>query len=477
MIAPEPIQNIAGSQAIDMIRRRATHAILRARASPSKEMLIMGRLNRNSAWLLTQLIAFAGALDAQTVPGYGRFSLYATGFRSSAPGQDTRDYGEIVASLALVSPVLEGNSTEYGMNLRVATYPSLDRENRLSVYDAYVGRRMFGGAFGIRVGQLWLNDLGALGSLGGVMAEYRQPGGDRKNRLRVGGFYGLEPKILEPGYIANVRKMGGYFAVDGRNSRRHVLGLVSIRNSGWTERAVLSFSNFLPAGRKFFMYQSMEYDLVGPAGEGPGRLSYFFANARYAPTRVLEVQGTYHRGRSIDARTITTDHIHGRPISSQALEGLLFESGGGRAWLAVAKGIRIFGGYARDRNNREDSATGRTSFGVQASDLLNSGLDLNISDSRMRRTGFSSDSWYVSAGRNITARVYLSGDYAASLAVFRVTRSGDFQVENRPSTRRYSLSGIFHLNRALSLTLSAEHLRDQATRELRIMSGLTCRFK
>jgi hypothetical protein len=373
-------------------------------------------------------------------------------------------------------PMREENGLEYGFDFRAATYPSSERDTRISIYDAYFGLRTMNGSLGLRGGQMWLDELGALGSFGGVMAEWRQPREERRNRLRIGGFFGYEPKIMDFEYEPDVKKFGGYVAIDGRGSRRHVLGFVSIRNSGLTERNVLTATNFIPVGSRFFLYQGSEIDMTGPAGNGSGKLTYFYSNARYRPIALLEFQASYHRGRSIDARTITEDRINGRPISPSALEGLLFESAGGRVWVRLPENIRLFGGYSRSRNNRDDASVDRASLGLIVPNLLRSGVDIYASDTRIRRSGFSSDSWNVSVGRNLGRRVYLSGEYASSLAVLRVLSTDNISVESRPRNHRYVFSGIFQLSRIFSLTLTAEHFRDETIRETRILSGLTCRF-
>ena len=54
---------------------------------------------------------------------------------------------------------------------------------------------------------------------------------------------------------------------------------------------------------------------------------------------------------------ITQDQIDGRPVSPSALQGLVFESVGGRVSVEVVRNVRIFGGYARDTNNQDDLAT------------------------------------------------------------------------------------------------------------------------
>jgi hypothetical protein len=190
----------------------------------------------------------------------------------------------------------------------------------------------------------------------------------------------------------------------------------------------------------------------------------------------IELQGVYHRGRSIDTRTITLDQLNGRPVSARALEGWLFESAEGRVTVTLFKSFRVFGGYAQDRNNSDDAATDRFSFGFFTSNLLRTGLDVHVSDYRIDRPTSSCDAWDVSVGRNVTPRVYLTFDYSNSLAVLQVTSLGGFQVEQRTRTTRYAITGLVNLNRWFSLLLSGERLRDGSLIQIRWLSGLTYRF-
>ena len=139
-------------------------------------------------------------------------------------------------------------------------------------------------------------------------------------QFRFGLFAGVEPKIRDVGYVDGITKGGAYVAVDAAHGRRHVLGWVLIRNEELTERSIVIFNNFIPVKRKFFLYQALEYDLEGPAGLGDTELGYFFTNLRYAPVQSIEFQGTYHRGRSIDARSITDDVLDGRPVDPERLQ-------------------------------------------------------------------------------------------------------------------------------------------------------------
>ncbi len=278
------------------------------------------------------------------------------------------------------------------------------------------------------------------------------------------------------GYASGVRKTGGYVAYDGEGAWRDVLGLVTIRNQNLTERTVLMTNNFLPFGKQVFVFQSAEYDLVGPAGHGSGGLSYFFTNARVTASDRLELQATYHRGRSIDVRTISIDTLNGRPIDQRAVEGLLFESVGGRVTATVTKGVRVFGGYARDQTNQDTVITGRATVGAYISSLGSTGLDLTVSDSRILRGGLSSyDAWYVSVGRTAGGRAYLSGDYTTSLSTLNLSTSSVAQIQTNPRTQRLSGSATVNLNRTFSLLVTADHTIDPAYTDNRVLAGITCR--
>jgi hypothetical protein len=226
-----------------------------------------------------------------------------------------------------------------------------------------------------------------------------------------------------------------------------------------------------------FIYQAAEVDLTGPGGEGSGGLTYFFINGRVAPAKRADVQVTYHRGRSIDARSITDDLLNGRPVPSKTLDGFLFESIGARLTVEVAKGFRVFGGYGQDQNDRDADPTNRLSFGVYTSNLFGSGIDINVTDYRYERGSESSyDSWYVSAGRSFGSRLYLSGEYTTSLSVLRYARGDGFLVESRPHTDRFGASANIYLSRTLSLLVVADYTRDEGYKETRLLSGLSVRF-
>jgi hypothetical protein len=415
---------------------------------------------------------------APTVPRWARVSFFAQGSGTSFVDGGSSSLSELTTNVAARSAQRPDGGFEYGLDARFGAYPSAEeRDPRVSIYDAFVGQRLMGGRLLVRGGQMWLNDLGGLGSVAGGLVEFGQGASSKGLRWRAGVFGGLEPKILEPGYVSGVKKFGGYVALDGTGARKHVIGLVTVKNQSLTERSVLTFTNYVPVQQTFFLYQAAEVDLSGPGGQGNGGLTYFFANARLSPSRRADVQVTYHRGRSLDVRMITDDILSGRPVSAKMLDGYVFESLNGRLTVELVRNVRVFAGYGQDKNGSGDQATGRLSFGLYSSNLFGSGFDFNVTDYRYNRGVASSyDSWYVSLGRSVGSKVYLTGEFTSSLSVLRYTQSSGIVIETKPSTKRFGASAMIQLTRAMSLFLTGEHTTDDTYNENRVMTGITYRF-
>lgn len=423
--------------------------------------------------LLTAAILIAGPAFAQST---GRLTLFGSFQHSSFDSGTSRDFSEFSTAVVYRSRIADdADGLEYALDIRSTAYPSSEeRDPRTRIYDAWAGERIANGRLTLRAGQMWLQELGALGSVGGVMAEYR--GNETSaGRPRFGLFGGAEPKSFDTGFVTDVKKGGAWVALDGHGMRRHILGYVVTRNSSLTERSVLTTTNFIPVGPRVFIYQLAEYDLKGPGGVGGGGLNYFFANARYAPSRRIDLMATVHRGRSIDARTISDDLLNGRPVDQKTLDGFLFESAGGRLTVEVVRNVRVYAGYARDRHNREEQSFGRISAGVWAANVAGSGIDITLSDNRSDRPGGSYDAWYASLGRGFGSRVYASIDYATSLAIVHIIDGGT-TVERRPRSRRYGMNGIWNLTRMFAVTMTIEQLHDNTSDEDRGTVGLIVRF-
>jgi len=412
---------------------------------------------------------------AQAIPADGRVALFTDFSTREQPDGETSDFTELIAMIS-VSGDQPGGIFEYALDGRVATYPSSDRDQRISLYEAFVGLHTRDRQWNLRLGQMWLGELGGLASVGGVFGEYRMPAPTAVGRFRFGLFAGLELATYELEYLDQIEKGGVYAALDGAHGRQHILGYVRIRNHGLTERSVVIFNNFIPFGKGVTLYQALQYDTEGPAGLGDADLSYFFANLRWRISRLVEIQGTYHRGQSVDARTIADDVVNGRPVNPAKLDGLLFESARARVMVRPLRWLSVWAGYANDRNNRGDEASNRIQLGVSARRLFGVPLDVSLSSSQTDRGGDSYDSLWASVGYAIGPKVYLSLDYNDTLSVYTISDGDGGTIEVRPNSRRFSLSGNINLSRTFSLLVTVERTDHDDFAENRALTGLIVRF-
>ena len=207
-------------------------------------------LARAAALAAAGAVAWSAPVRAQSFSErpYGRVSFYTTSTRFQVSGLPSPTVlSEFITTVTFRAADAESDGLDYGLDLRHAGYAAEGRAARVSIYDGWVGARLHDGAVRARVGHMWLNDLGALGSVAGALVELRWTSDAKTGtRLRVGVFGGLEPKVYELGYASRVRKMGAYVAYDGKGAERHVVGYVNVRDQSLTERSVLTFTNFVP---------------------------------------------------------------------------------------------------------------------------------------------------------------------------------------------------------------------------------------
>jgi hypothetical protein len=412
---------------------------------------------------------------AQTTP-QGRFALFSSWSQRTWGTDSSSDFTEIIAILSLYGGENADSTFEYGLDSRVAYYPSTSRDERVSLYDAYVGVHSRDRSWNVRLGQMWLHDLGGLGSFGGIFAEYRQPRPSSWGQWRFGLFAGYELATYQLEYLKDIQKGGIYAALDGDHGRQHVLGYVRVRNQGVTERSVVVFSNFIPVGRSLRFYQALEYDTEGPAGLGDPALTYFMFNLNYQISSVVGIQGTYHDGRSIDTRSIAEDVIEGRPVAPEQLDGLLFESARVRLMVRPSRNVSVWAGYGNDRNNRDDPTADRFNLGFSARRIFGSAADFNVSATRTERGEDSYDSLWASLGYGFGSRVYVSLEYRDTLSVYHQSRGDGETIEIRPNSEMYSITTNVNLSRRFSLLLELEFLNHSDFEERRVLTGLIIRF-
>lgn len=392
----------------------------------------------------------------------------------SGPGQSFSDGW---AYFALHSPAADAGGLEYGLDTRGSSYGrSGERDTHFQLYEGYVGARIGSGFIGGRLGQMWINELGALGSVGGVLLEARPKKKTKLGRARFGLFGGLEPKWIEAGYTRDVRKGGAYVILEGEGNRRHTLGYVLMRTGGLTERSVIVFNNFVPVGQKFFLSVSRVRP-VGARRQRKRRAQLLLRDGEVCAVAACGIPGD----ASPRPLSRLADHHPGHDQRATGLGGC---PGGVRLRVdgsTCQRGgsgprRRVWGGYSREKNNRDDSATNRLSAGLSVFNLAESGVDVTLSGYYYQRPSGPYNSWYVSIGRNLSRKIYLSADFSTALSVVRFLPSTGIAVETRPQSRRFTLNSNIFLDRHFSIILTGEYLKDDYTKELRGLLGLTYRF-
>ena len=408
----------------------------------------------------------------------GRFALFAQSSRQVQDGGYSANTSDIIANLTLQSAGNDDGGFEYALDVRGANYSGGFTQRQVSIYNAYVGFRSAGG----QLRPPGRPDVAQRPRGAGVGRRVRSSSIGRvkrrtAGRFRFGLFAGGEPDPFQAKLVNGVRKAGGYVALDGDLGRRHVLGFVTIKNQGLTEREVVTLLNFIPVGRRFFMYQAAEYDLKGPGGTDKKGLNYVFVNARWAPSDVVDFQATYHHGLSIDARTITNDELNGQPVDSRLLTGFLFESVGGRVTVSVSRRTRVWAGYYRDRNNMDSTATGsdqRRLLGRehprQRPRLHGLGQPLGPHGKPLRLLV------RLPRGRASGGRSTCRPTTQPRSRCCRSRTPAGLRWSPRPESKRYSLSSTVNLNRTLSLLLTADHSLLDTGRDNRAMLGFVVRF-
>ena len=84
------------------------------------------------------VIAGASRVSAQAIPADGRFSLFSSFSSREVASGETTDFTEVIATFS-VSGDQPGGFFEYAFDGRIATYPSSERDERVSIYEAFVG--------------------------------------------------------------------------------------------------------------------------------------------------------------------------------------------------------------------------------------------------------------------------------------------------------------------------------------------------
>ena len=112
----------------------------------------------------------ATGLVASSRP-WGRVAFFTNTAQVTGADRESQSYTEFVTQVAIHSNDGAPNAVEYGLDTRMAGYSGMDRDPRVSIYDAWAGVKLMDGALRVRGGQMWITDLGGLGAIAGGLVE------------------------------------------------------------------------------------------------------------------------------------------------------------------------------------------------------------------------------------------------------------------------------------------------------------------
>ena len=124
----------------------------------------------------------------------------------------------------------------------------------------------------------------------------------------------------------------------------------------------------------------------------------------------------------------------------------------------------------------EDGYPERFNLGLSFNNIGGAGFDFTATRSEIDRVDTTYDMTYVSVGKTLGPKVYLSLDYVNALSIFHFDDGDGGSIEVRPESDRYSLSLNANLNRTFSLLLVGEWMEHDDFEEIRALTGLTIRF-
>ena len=273
-----------------------------------------------AAWSARRCRRPASAADARRARRWGRVAFFGNVVQHAATASASHDQRVDREPRRSNRPRATRSITNTGRDVRFAGYPgSSDRSRRVSIYDALRGRpsaRRHGSACGpARCGSTtWAASgrsaadssrcgqqprQGARTMARGAVRRSRAEGDGRRLREQRDQGRRSSPRSTAPGFAATSSASsrcgtGSHRALGDRRQQPPAARQAAVR---------------LPGGR-----------IRRQDGRGvrAGSLTYFFVNARYTANRCLEIQGSYHRGRSFDSRSIVRDQLDGRPVGSAA---------------------------------------------------------------------------------------------------------------------------------------------------------------
>jgi len=283
--------------------------------------------------------------------------------------EDSDFFHQLSSRLRLEMVNRRGEGWTFLLDTRDRLRMSRKTGNQVILYDARLVFDRPESPLFLSFGQMNLYDTAGIGQVLGGIAGYRL-----KRDWLLGAYAGLESSIYIDRLETDYQKFGLFGRYRGRNGRRLSLSYNHLRFSGETERQYLYVGSLFPVAEILTLYGNLEYEL-GSNVRGEDRLSRVFLNARWDPTRMVDVTAFYSSGRGLDYHRTLLEKSQDPTLNDTELERFYYSSQYGlRLDVKPRRSLRAY--VSRMESEQKDLAIRNHTWriGGSAGNVLNTGV-------------------------------------------------------------------------------------------------------
>lgn len=398
------------------------------------------------------LISVAPNIKAQGSPDsfYARGAFYLDWF--GAKYEETDFFSQVSTRLKMELINRHGNGWTLQFDARDRFRIGEASNNQVLLYNARLHFERPQSRILFAIGQMNLYDTAGIGQLlGGVLGFKIKPD------WLLGGYAGWDSSVyinrLEGGY----KKFGLFWRFLGTKGKRLSFSYNQVRYSGMTERQYIYAGAMYLVERMFIFFGNFEYELASNVSASD-RLSRVFLNARWDPTRSVDVIAFYSSGRGLDFHRYVLERSQDPELNDSELERFYYSLQYGlRLSVKPTKMLRLYISRRESEQKDDDIRNHTWQLGGSAGNILDSGLTICGSYSSNRGEISESDSYYLSLSRDFGPLSW-NASFSNTYNGVRFSRSNaDPEIVHLSDFKTISTQFFVPINRTFAASLEYEY--------------------
>ncbi len=381
---------------------------------------------------------------------YARGAFYLDWF--GAKYEQTDFFNQLSTRVKMELINRRGNGWTIQLDARDRFRPGEAGNNQVLLYNAHIYFEKPQSRLLFSIGQMNLYDTAGIGQLlGGVLGFKINPD------WLLGGYAGWDSSVYINRVESGYRKFGVFGRFLGAKGKRLSLSYNNIRYSGLTERQYFYAGTMYPLAKMFVLYGSAEYELASNIASSD-RLSRVFLNARWDPSRSVDLTAFYSSGRGLDFHRYVLEKSQDPQLNDSELERFYYSLQYGlRLSFKPTKMLRLYIAR-RESEQKDDNIRNHTwQLGGSAGNIFDSGFTIFGSYSRNRGEIAESDSYYISLSRDF-ARLSWNVSFSNTYNGVRFNRiSGEPEIIHLNDYKTLSTQFFVPINRTFAASLEYEY--------------------